>query len=106
MIDVGGLPVALGWAPCKSFADQLLAVAAIPHSDHAYHTTEDAVTSEEEFKDGSIQFWHFRAQNNDAGLAHPAEEEPYMISAICFDWGRPKRMQWYVTRRDPLRAIR
>lgn len=96
IFDVGGLVVALGWAPLvKGSSNQVLALAVIPHSDHVPRQADDKDSAPEEQKEGSIQFWGFHGESGQEERAtRPSRELPKFLAAKCFDWGRPTRLQW------------
>jgi transcription factor C subunit 6 len=95
MFDVGGIVVALGWAPILTGDKQILALAVIPHSDQVKSMAEpDDITLEDEKKNGCVQFWEFEWERGEELQPRPSQKPPRFILAKCFDWGRPKRMQW------------
>lgn len=94
MFDVGGIVVALGWAPLLTGDKQILALAVIPHSDQARPTGDSDVAVEDEKRHGSIQFWEFGWDRDQNQRPRVSTRPPKFILAECFDWGRPKRMQW------------
>ncbi|KAB5554942.1 hypothetical protein GE09DRAFT_144416 [Coniochaeta sp. 2T2.1] len=95
MFDVGGIVVALGWAPVSG-DKQILALAVIPHSDQVRpkEEQEPRETDEDEKKHGSIQFWEFNWDRDEQQRLRPSRNPPKFVLAKMADWGRPKRMQW------------
>lgn len=100
MIDVGGIPLAIAWAPFFLRNNrQVLAVATIPFSDQdsslvvEENSGNHNATSEIQ---GSVQFWEFAAEEDSSkeGMATPAKRPSRLLGAKCFSWGRPKRMQF------------
>lgn len=94
VFDVGGIVVALGWAPMSRSDKQILALAVIPHSDQARPTEDPTTPVEDEERNGSIQFWEFSWERDQEERPRPCRSPPKFLLAKCFDWGRPKRMQW------------
>ncbi|KAK3323885.1 hypothetical protein B0T19DRAFT_476890 [Cercophora scortea] len=95
MLDIGGLPLAMGWAPSTSRDTQVLAVAAVPFSDQELGRPDDPKTTPEADSAGSIQLWEFTADAGQrTGLAVPSACPPRLLHTLCFNWGRPKRLQW------------
>lgn len=94
IFDVGGIVVAQGWAPILTGDKQVLALAVIPHSDQARPTGDPDTTPEDEKRHGSIQFWEFAWDRDQQHRPQPCRRPPKFLLAKCFDWGRPKRMQW------------
>jgi len=98
MLDLGGIPLAMGWAPSASKTAQLLAVATIPFADQEpmVQQKEKAAAAGEKQPDtvGCIQFWEFTADHTEGGLPTPSTTLPFLLIAKFFDWGRPKRLQW------------
>lgn len=95
IFDVGGLVLALDWAPTAGRGDQVLALAVIPHSDQTVRRPGAGNSPQEEGKGGSIQFWGVAGEKGpDERLPRPSRRLPKFLAAKCFDWGRPKRLQW------------
>jgi transcription factor C subunit 6 len=94
IFDVGGIPLALGWAPILTGGKQILALAVIPHSDQTRPTGDAEAAAEDEKRHGSIQFWEFAWNRDEEDRLRPCRSPPKFLLAKCFDWGRPKRMQW------------
>ena len=93
LFDVGGLVLSMKWAPSPGQGDQILAMAVIPHSDQAYREVDDEGAPDEK-ADGCIQFWRFTGTPDSAGVVRPSLKPPQLSNAICFSWGRPKRLEW------------
>ena len=95
MVDVGGIPLAIAWAPLSNSDAQLLAVASIPFSDQE-PIPPDAPDESEETRDfmGCIQLWEFVGRKPPHSLAVPTTAPPRLLTAKLFNWGRPKRIQW------------
>ncbi|KAK3389518.1 hypothetical protein B0H63DRAFT_391171 [Podospora didyma] len=94
MLNVGGIPLAVAWAPSTNRNTQVLAIASIPFSDQELLVPKDKDASETPDTIGCIQFWEFVADRKDVGLAAPSDRPPRLLAAKFFDWGRPKRLQW------------
>ncbi|KXX76772.1 Transcription factor tau subunit sfc6 [Madurella mycetomatis] len=94
MFDVGGIPLAVAWAPLSRQDIQVLAVAAIPFSDQEQPQSGDANTETAAKTSGCIQLWEFAADKHAKRLASPSQRPPMFLGAHCFDWGRPKRLQF------------
>jgi len=94
VFDVGGIPLALAWAPLSQRSAQVLAVASIPFSDQEPIQTQAINPPEKPDTTGCIQLWEFPSNIPAQGLASPARAVPRLITASFFDWGRPKRLQW------------
>ncbi|KAK0620962.1 WD40-repeat-containing domain protein [Immersiella caudata] len=93
--DVGGIPLALAWAPASQRTSQVLAVASIPFSDQEpIQTQVIANPPEKPNTTGTIQLWEFPSDAPAHGQASPGRSAPRLITASFFDWGRPKRLQW------------
>lgn len=92
LFEVGGIPLSIAWAP-KPDGDQLLAVAVVPETDQAFYKRE-ADKPKEDMKQGSIQLWAFQADQNVEGSMVPSRNAAKRVGALCFDWGRPKRISW------------
>jgi transcription factor C subunit 6 len=94
MLDVGGIPLAISWAPLSRQDIQVLAVATIPFSDQTT-TRHDRVNTDEEAKStGCIQLWEFVPDKRPGQLAAPSTRPPRLLGVKCFDWGRPKRLEF------------
>ncbi|KAL2260819.1 hypothetical protein VTK26DRAFT_5063 [Humicola hyalothermophila] len=95
MLNVGGIPLATAWAPLSRQDIQLLAVAAIPFSDQASSALGAADTDPSAATAGCIQFWEFVPSRQTApGLASPSMVPPRLLGVKCFNWGRPRRLQF------------
>ena len=95
IFDVGGLVSALGWAPTTIGNNQILALAVVPHLNHVSRRPDDTDSPQEEQKEGSIQFWGFSGEESqEERVPRPSRKLPNFLAAKCFDWGRPKRLQW------------
>lgn len=95
MLDVGGIPLAVAWAPSARQDIQVLAVASIPFSDQELTVPGDSNSDAAAKTAGCIQFWGFLPGQSSAGqLATPSKQPPRLLGARCFGWGRPKRMQF------------
>ncbi|KAJ9151080.1 Transcription factor tau subunit sfc6 [Coniochaeta hoffmannii] len=94
MVDVGGIVVSLGWAPFQTGDKQILALAVIPHSDQARPKWNHATETEDDKKHGCLQFWEFTWDRDGNGAKWSSRNRPRFLMAKCFDWGRPRRMQW------------
>lgn len=87
MLDTGGLPLAIGWAPLVGHQEQFLAVCSIPYSDHEPKDAESPEDDPDEKKKGSVQIWSIPCHKTGGSHAHLAQ-------SLSFDFGRPKRLQW------------
>ncbi|KAK4458270.1 WD40-repeat-containing domain protein [Cladorrhinum samala] len=94
MFDVGGIPLALSWAPLTSRTRQVLAVATVPFADQESNPLGEVNMNKTAMTNGSVQLWEFMAEEADEGLATPSTKPPRFLGAKCFDWGRPKRLQF------------
>lgn len=94
VFDVGGIVLALGWAPVVTGNTQILALAVIPHSDQAKPSKEETASTSHLEKNGSLQFWEFVWDIDQEQRPKPARRPPRFLLAKLFDWGRPKRMAW------------
>lgn len=87
LLDTGGIPLAIGWAPSTGHKEQFLAVSSVPFSDQEPKTGASADDDPEEKKRGSIQIWSIPCHKTDGSSA-------ILVQSLSFDWGRPKRLQW------------
>ncbi|KAK4121695.1 hypothetical protein N657DRAFT_623163 [Parathielavia appendiculata] len=94
MLDVGGIPLAMSWAPLARQDIQLLAVATVPFSDQAVSSRDKANTDEAAQSAGCIQLWEFVPERRPGQLAAPSIHPPRLLGTNCFDWGRPKRLEF------------
>ncbi|KAK5632967.1 hypothetical protein RRF57_008681 [Xylaria bambusicola] len=94
LLDVGGIPVSMAWAPMQGQVNQLLAIAVVPFQDQAYyHNLQDA-PKESEQKEGTVQILRFEAARDRRGILRPSKRAPSLAQALCFSWGRISRIQW------------
>ena len=94
LLDVGGIVVAMGWAPSDSRSAQLLAMAVVPFSDQAFYPDLKKAPGESDRREGAVQIWRFETDEDARGLARPAHRRPRLAHALCFSWGRASRLQW------------
>lgn len=96
ILDVGGIPLSLAWAPSTRKDAQVLAIASVPFSDQEPRQHDNKENGEEppDKSAGFIQFWEFDADSGSHGLAAPSKRLPVHILTRCFDWGRVKRLEW------------
>lgn len=94
MLDVGGIPLAISWAPLSRQDIQVLAVASIPFADQKPGRREGPGTDTAENTTGCIQFWEFVPEKRPGQLASPSTRPPRLLNVKCFDWGRPKRLEF------------
>ncbi|KAI0533891.1 hypothetical protein GGR58DRAFT_85921 [Xylaria digitata] len=94
LLDVGGSPVSMAWAPAQGQVNQLLAIAVTPFSDQAYYQNLKDAPGESEQKEGAIQILSFEAVKGRQGIFRPSRRAPGLAQALCFSWGRVSRMQW------------
>lgn len=87
LLDTGGLPLGIGWAPVTGRQEQYLAVCTVPPSDQVLRLSRVPEEDAEEKKRGSIQIWSIPCHRDDGGYAS-------LVHHLWFDWGRPKRLQW------------
>lgn len=87
LLDTGGLPLGIGWAPVSGHKEQFLAVCTVPYSDQEPKYAGAPEEHPEEIKRGSIQIWSIPCHKDDG--AHSR-----LVHHLWFDWGRPKRLQW------------
>lgn len=94
LVDVGGIPLAISWAPRREAeADQILALAVVPFADHAFYWSEKDVPRDT-MTSGSVQLWSFESELDEKRIRRPSRKSPRRVSALCFNWGRPTRMEW------------
>jgi transcription factor C subunit 6 len=91
--DVGGIPLAISWAPTLHSV-QVLAVATVPFSDQKPASKDGPKVEEAEQTTGCIQLWGFLPHRRPGELAFPSAEPPRLLGTKCFDWGRPKRLEF------------
>lgn len=94
LLDVGGVPISMAWAPTQGHVDQFLAIAVIPFSDQAYYNNLKDAPREVEQKAGAIQILRFDATKGRRGIFRPSRRAPRLAQALCFSWGRVSRIQW------------
>ncbi|KAL2758935.1 hypothetical protein ACRALDRAFT_1080555 [Sodiomyces alcalophilus JCM 7366] len=96
MFDVGGIVTSMAWAPRTKSITQILALAVVPHTDQDFDAREAAkhTPSSEEQKRGIVQLWAFHGLQADNGVMYPSKEPPRLAQALCFDWGRVKKVEW------------
>lgn len=87
LLDAGGIPLGIGWAPSTRHKDQYLAICSVPFSDQEAKDGSSPDDDPEEKKKGSVQIWSIPCHK-------VAGNEPRLLHFISFDWGRPKRLQW------------
>ncbi|KAI1356781.1 hypothetical protein F5Y01DRAFT_4153 [Xylaria sp. FL0043] len=108
LLDVGGIPVSMAWAPTQGRVNQLLAIAVIPFSDQAYYQDLRDAPKESEQKGGTIQILRFEMAQDDQGICRPSRRAPRLAQAVCFSWGRVSRIQWCpipLAATDPTRLL-
>ncbi|KAH6856866.1 hypothetical protein B0I37DRAFT_85796 [Chaetomium sp. MPI-CAGE-AT-0009] len=91
-LDVGGIPLAMSWAPLSREDIQVLAVATIPFSDQEPVLRGESDEDTAAKKTGCIQLWEFVPENHPGQLGSPSARPPRLLSVKCFEWGRPKRL--------------
>lgn len=97
MFDVGGIPLAMAWAPSKGKEAQVLAVAAVPFSDQEPVRNQTVPVPEKpDTEPGWVQFWRVKRRKveGEKGLALPDSSPPQLAMVKLFAWGRPKRLEW------------
>ncbi|ROW09508.1 hypothetical protein VMCG_02174 [Cytospora schulzeri] len=87
LLDTGGLPLGIGWAPISGHKEQFLAVCTVPYSDQEPKYAGAPDEHPEEMKRGSIQVWSIPCHKDDGTHSR-------LVHHFWFDWGRPKRLQW------------
>lgn len=87
LLDTGGIPFAIGWAPLVGPREQFLAVCTVPYSDQEYKDANSPEERPDARKNGSVQIWSIPLHKYDGSHARA-------IHHISFDGGRSKRMQW------------
>lgn len=94
MLDVGGIVVAMNWAPTSDQHAQFLAMSIIPDADQAYQPDLSKAPTAESQQEGSVQIWKFDVEKDDAGVVRPALRPPQLVQAVCSLWGRIAKIQW------------
>ncbi|KAK4100924.1 hypothetical protein N658DRAFT_426730 [Parathielavia hyrcaniae] len=102
MLDVGGIPLAMSWAPLARQDIQVLVVATVPFSDQTAGSGDKANTDEAAQSTACIQLWEFVPARRPGQLAAPSTRPPRLLGANCFDWGRPKRLEFCPIPQDHL----
>lgn len=87
LLDTGGIPLAVGWAPLIGHKEQFLAVCTIPFADQDPKDADSPEDDPEEKKKGSVQVWSIPCHREDGS-------DGRLVHSFSFDWGRPKRLQW------------
>lgn len=87
LLDTGGIPLTIGWAPSTGHKEQFIAVCSVPFSDQEAKDGSSPDDNTEEKKKGSVQIWSIPCHKVDSKGAH-------LVHFLSFDWGRPKRLQW------------
>lgn len=87
LLDTGGIPLAIGWAPSTGHKEQFLAVCSVPFSDQEAKDGSSPDDEPEEKKKGSVQIWSIPCHKVDGNEAR-------LLQFLSFDWGRPRRLQW------------
>ncbi|KAI0879392.1 hypothetical protein GGS24DRAFT_495866 [Hypoxylon argillaceum] len=94
LLDVGGIPISIAWAPTQGQVSQLLAIAITPFSDQAYYQDLKDSPKELEQKEGKIQILRFETVKGRRGIFRPSRCPPKLTQSLCFPWGRVSRIQW------------
>ncbi|KAI0193176.1 hypothetical protein F4808DRAFT_360862 [Astrocystis sublimbata] len=108
LLDMGGIPVSMAWAPAKGQMDQYLAIAVDPFSDQAYYRDLKDAPKEQEQHRSAVQILKFSAVKDRRGILRPSLSAPTLAQALCFSWGRISRLQWCpvaVTAEDAARLL-
>lgn len=87
LLDTGGIPLSIGWAPLRGHREQFLAVCTVPYADQELKEHDARDADAEEKKRGSVQIWSIPCHREDASPAH-------LVTSLQFDFGRSKRIQW------------
>ncbi|CAN8102951.1 unnamed protein product [Discula destructiva] len=87
LLDSGGIPLAIGWAPSTVHKEQFIAVCSVPFSDQEPKDGSSPDENPEEKQRGSVQIWSIPCHRTDVSAAA-------LIQSLSFDWGRPQRLQW------------
>lgn len=87
LLDTGGIPLSIGWAPLRGHREQFLAVCTVPYADQELKEHDAREADAEEKKRGSVQIWSVPCQREDASPAH-------LVTSLQFDFGRSKQIQW------------
>ncbi|KAI1300280.1 hypothetical protein F5Y03DRAFT_230841 [Xylaria venustula] len=94
LLDVGGIPISMAWAPTQGHVSQLLAIAVIPFSDQAFYQDLKDAPKESEQKAGTVQILRFDVAQGHRGIFRPSRRAPRLAQTLCFSWGRVSRIQW------------
>jgi transcription factor C subunit 6 len=94
VIETSGIVLSLAWAPLPSTGEQVLGVCVVPFSDQEHPKMAEGKSHKESRKHGIIQLWRFPSVSGEFGVSKPATEKPTMFRALCFDWGRARRVKW------------
>ncbi|KAI0427404.1 hypothetical protein F5Y09DRAFT_316368 [Xylaria sp. FL1042] len=94
LLDVGGIPVSMAWAPTQGQVNQLLAIAVIPFTDQAYYQDLRDAPKDSDQKGGTVQILRFEVAQDHHGISRPSRRAPRLAQALCFSWGRVSRIQW------------
>lgn len=87
LLDTGGLPLSIGWAPVSGHKEQFLAVCTVPYSDQEPKYGDNPDDHPEAMKRGNVQIWSIPCHKDDGTNAR-------LVHHLWFDWGRSKRLQW------------
>lgn len=87
LLDTGGLPLGIGWAPVSGHKEQFLAICTVPYSDQEPKQAGAPDEHPEEAKRGNVQIWAIPCHKDDGSHAR-------LVHHLWFDWGRLKRLQW------------
>lgn len=87
LLDTGGIPLAIGWAPLVGPREQFLAVCTVPYSDQEYKDANSPEERPDARRNGSVQIWSIPCHKDEGSHARA-------VHHISFDGGRAKRMQW------------
>ncbi|KAL2189412.1 hypothetical protein L209DRAFT_761837 [Thermothelomyces heterothallicus CBS 203.75] len=95
MLDTGGIPLAVSWAPLSRQDIQVLAVATVPFSDQQPAGGDGPREDATDKTAGCVQLWEFvPGERRQGQLPSPSAQLPRLLSVKCFNWGRPKRLQF------------
>ncbi|KAJ2971571.1 hypothetical protein NUW58_g9380 [Xylaria curta] len=94
LLDMGGIPTSMVWAPSQGQVNQLLAIVVTPFSDQAYYQNLEEAPKEPEHKEGTVQILRFDIVKGRRGIFRPSRQPPRLAQALCFAWGRVSRIQW------------
>jgi len=92
LIDIGGVPVSLDWAPRKGWVDQMLAIAVVPYEDQADDQTIRQPSNVPQY--GHILLYRVAVGFEDGVAPHQGALSTALDRVVGFRWGRPKRLQW------------